>query len=188
MIELSAPICIIDTNVLHPLWVRDILFWFAYYDLLRLAWTDDILKEWVEVMRRKRLSEDLIINRIKKVNKAFPEAKIEDYQPYLDCLDLPDKDDRHVVAAAIKTNAKFVITYNLKDFPSNKLSQYKIMAIDPDTFISNCITRNESTSILAFRSLVETKSNPKLPISEVIDILHNNGLIKTAKHLRTIIK
>lgn len=185
MIELPAPVCIIDTNVLYPLWVRDVLFWFAYYDLLRLAWTDDILKEWGKVMRRKGLSEDLISNRIKKVNNAFPEAKIEDYQSYLDCLDLPDKDDRHVVAAAIKSNANFIITYNLKDFPSNELSKYKIEAIDPDSIISNCIIQNESTSLLAFHNLVEIKSNPKLPISEAIDILHNNDLVKAANHLRT---
>lgn len=34
----------------------------------------------------------------------------------IDGLDLPDKDDRHVLAAAIRTGAGVIVTRNLKNF------------------------------------------------------------------------
>ncbi|SUC25605.1 Uncharacterised protein [Providencia rustigianii] len=51
------------------------------------------------------------------MNIALPDAKVEQYEPLIDGLELPDLDDRHVVAAAIKSNAKIIVTLNLKDFP-----------------------------------------------------------------------
>jgi predicted nucleic acid-binding protein len=39
-------------------------------------------------------------------------------------LKLPDEKDRHVLAAAIKTNANLIVTNNLKDFPASYLDSF----------------------------------------------------------------
>ena len=44
--------------------------------------------------------------------------------------------DRHVLAAAIKSDANYIITFNLKDFPKKVLDKHKIEAINPDVFKS----------------------------------------------------
>ena len=51
------------------------------------------------------------------MNQAVEDCLIEDYEPLIDSLELPDLDDRHVLAAAIRGRADLIVTYNLKDFP-----------------------------------------------------------------------
>ena len=53
----------------------------------------------------------------------------------IEVLDLPDPDDRHVLAAAIKVNAQLIVTRNLKDFPPKTLAQWGIRPKSPDNFV-----------------------------------------------------
>jgi len=50
--------CVLDTNVIYPLWVRDLLLWFAYCDLYTPKWSHHIFDEWIDVMLRKGISKD----------------------------------------------------------------------------------------------------------------------------------
>jgi hypothetical protein len=43
---------VLDTNVIYPLISRDLLFWFAQYDLYTPKWSKHIFDEWEEVMIR----------------------------------------------------------------------------------------------------------------------------------------
>lgn len=52
-------------------------------------------------------------------------------------LVLPDPDDRHVVAAEIVAIADVIVTFNLRDFPREKLEKCGIDAQYPDGFIGN---------------------------------------------------
>lgn len=185
MTNLLVPSCVIDTNVLHQLWARDILLWFAYHDILKPIWTDDIIREWSNLMIKKGVPRSIITKRTEGINDAFPDAKVSGYDVLLEKLHLPDKNDRHILAAAIISKAEYIITYNLKDFPSEVLSGYNVNAITPDSLISKCIEQNLDLANTAIKDLIETKSNPKLTNSELIDILQNNGLVNTAKLLDT---
>ena len=49
---------------------------------------------------------------------AFPEALVEGFEDLIGAIELPDEDDRHVVAAAIVADAEHIVTENLKDFPA----------------------------------------------------------------------
>ncbi len=59
------------------------------------------------------------------------------YDALIDGLRLPDADDRHVLAAAIRCNASVIVTFNRKDFPDAVLSAYGIEAQHPDVFVDN---------------------------------------------------
>lgn len=63
------------------------------------------------------------------------DAKVEGYESLIEALQLPDPNDRHVLAAAIRCNADAIVTFNLKDFPRDALAPYGIDAIHPDDFI-----------------------------------------------------
>jgi hypothetical protein len=49
-----------------------------------------------------------------------------------DLLDLPDRHDRHILAAAIAGGAAVLITLNLRDFPVRALAPYGLRAVSPD--------------------------------------------------------
>ena len=117
MIHSVRFICVLDTNVIYPIEIRDLLFWFAHYDLYTPKWSEHIFDEWADVMKRKGVSEGEISKRITKANRAFPDAFVSNYSGLISGLELPDKNDRHVLAAAIKTNANVIVTNNIKDIP-----------------------------------------------------------------------
>jgi hypothetical protein len=100
---------------------------------------------------------------------------------------LPDNKDKHVLAAAIKTNANLIVTNNIKDFPADYLSSFGLNAINADDFLTDIIDLNHVTSIKAFRDLVLNKKNPPYDEYEVLDILRRNGLRDTADYIHALI-
>lgn len=138
-------------------------------------------------MERKGITREEALNRVQKMNQAFPDALVLNYELLIDSLTLPDIDDRHVLAAAIKTNADLIITNNLKDFPTEYLSSFGIKAKAPDDFLTDIIDLNHDISVQAFKKMVLGKKNPPHNEYEVLDILRNNGLIDTANYLHALI-
>jgi hypothetical protein len=43
------------------------------------------------------------------MDRAVTDALVVDYEPQIEGLSLPDADDRHVLAAAIKCNASVIL-------------------------------------------------------------------------------
>ena len=70
---------VLDTNVIYPVITRDLLFWFAHYDLYTPKWSVNIFEEWKEVMVRKGVEECEADKRINKANLAFPDALVKNY-------------------------------------------------------------------------------------------------------------
>lgn len=68
------------------------------------------------------------------------------FEPLIDILCLPDPNDRHVVAAAIKGRADVIVTFNLKHLPAETLNAYDIDVQHPvhSTFdrSASCCGRN----------------------------------------------
>lgn len=179
--------CVLDTNVIFPIEIRDLLFWFAYFELFTPKWSNHIFDEWEDVMKRKGVSEKEIKKRSEVANLAFPDALVDNYESLIDGLTLPDEKDRHVLAAAIKTNANIIVTNNLKDFPDEYLSTFGLKAKLPDDFIADIIDLNQETALLAFKKLVLNRRNPDLDEFQVLDNLRNNGLVDSANFLHALL-
>lgn len=187
MIHSVKFICLLDTNVIYPLWIRDLLLWFAFYDLYTPKWSNNIFDEWINVMERKGIPKVEANKRALKMNQAFPDALVENYEPLIETLELPDIDDRHVLAAAIKTNANLIITNNLKDFPQEYLASFGLKAKAPDDFFTDIIDLSHELSVEAFKKLVLNKKNPPYNEFDVLDIFRNNGLKNTADYLHALL-
>lgn len=187
MIHSVRFICVLDTNVIYPIEIRDLLLWFAHYDLFTPKWSQHIFDEWEEVMRRKEIEEAEIKKRIRRVNEAFPDALVQNYEPLIPLLQLPDEKDRHVLAAAIKTNANLIVTNNLKDFPEDYLATFSLSAKSADDFLTDTIDLNPKQSIEAFRRLVLNRRNPDLDEFEVLDAFRRNGIKNTADYLHALL-
>lgn len=179
--------CVLDTNVIFPIELRDLLFWFAHFELYTPKWSKHIFDEWIDVMKRKGVPEEEINKRTSKADLAFPDALVTNYEALIDSLDLPDKKDRHVLAAAIKTNANLIVTNNLKDFPQEKLEAYGLSAKSADDFLTDIIDLNHDTAVEAFRRMVLNRTNPDMDEYQVLDALRRNGLKDTADYLHTLL-
>lgn len=178
---------VLDTNIIYPIEIRDLLFWFAHFDLFTVKWSQHIFDEWESVMERKGITQSQIKKRTNVANLAFPDALVTNYESLIDGLSLPDKKDCHVLAAAIKTNANVIVTNNLKDFPNEYLETFGLSAKSADDFIADIIDLNHKKAVEAFRKLVLNRTNPDLDEYEVLDNLRKNGLSKSADYLHSLI-
>lgn len=178
---------VLDTNVIYPVVIRDLLFWFAHFDLYTPKWSANIFGEWKAVMLRHGVEEKEAQKRVQKANLAFPDAIVENYLVLVGQLELPDEDDRHVLAAAIKTNANVIVTNNLKDFPEEYLDIFGIKAKSADDFLTDIIDLNQEQAIKAFREMVLNRKNPAMDEYEVLESLRRNGLLDTANYLHALL-
>jgi predicted nucleic acid-binding protein len=179
--------CVLDTNIILPIEIRDLLFWFAYYDLYTPKWSKHIFEEWDVVMKRMGVSEKERVKRIGKANAAFPDAMVKNYEPLINSLVLKDEKDRHVLAAAIKTNANVIVTNNLKHFPDDYLSTFGLSAKTADDFLTDTIDLNPELAIKAFRKLAVNRTNPEQDEYQVLDFFRSNGLKDTADYLHSLL-
>lgn len=177
--------CVLDTNVIYPIEIRDLLFWFAHFDMFTPKWSEHIFDEWKDVMMRKGVSEEEANKRVERANIAFPDALVNNYSGLINSLELPDPKDRHVLAAAIKTNANIIVTNNIKDFPTDYLASFGLTAKTADDFLTDIIDLNPAQAIKAFKQLVLNRRNPDLDEFQVLDILRNRGLKDTADFLHS---
>ena len=179
--------CVLDTNVIYPIDIRDLLFWFAFYDLYTPKWSNHIFDEWATVMKRKGVSPKEIGKRTTNANLAFPDALVRNYEPLIEGLSLPDTKDCHVLAAAIKANANIIVTNNLKDFPTDYLATFGLSVKNADDFITDTIDLNQELAVEAFIKLVQNKRNPDLDQYEVLDRYRKIGLVDSANYLHSLI-
>jgi predicted nucleic acid-binding protein len=175
--------CVLDTNVIYPIDVRDLLLWFAFYELYTPKWSNQIFDEWIQLMKSKGVDQKEINQRVRSVNLAFPDAMVLNYESLIDGLTLPDEKDCHVLAAAIKTNANLIVTNNLKHFPTDYLAMFGLSARNADDFLTDTIDLNPEKAVEAFRKLVSIKKNPPLDEYEVLQRYRNIGLKETADFL-----
>jgi len=179
--------CVLDTNVIYPVNIRDLLLWFAHYDLFAVKWSSSICDEWTKVMREKGIPEAEIARRIQRMSVAFPDALVENYDGLIEGLQLPDKDDRHVLAVAIKANANLIVTNNLRDFPAEELAKYGLEAKSADDFLADIIDLNHARALEAFKELVANRRSPELDAYQVLDQFRNVGLKDTADYLHALL-
>jgi predicted nucleic acid-binding protein len=177
--------CVLDTNVIHPIIIRDLLFWFAYFDLFTPKWSKHIFDEWKRLLQNKGETDVEIIKRIGKAQRAFPDALVDNYEPLIPGLTLPDENDCHVLAAAIKTNANVIVTNNLKDFPKEYLNSFGLTPKSADDFITDTIDLNPTKAVEAFKMMVLNKTKPDLNEFELLEQLRENGLVNSANYLHS---
>jgi len=144
---------IFDACVLYPAPLRDFLMRLALTRTFRARWTEQIHDEWTRnvLAKNPRLTAERLRATAQKMNQAVDDSLVTDYEVIIPSLELPDENDRHVLAAAIKGQAEVIVTFNLKDFPSKILSNYDIWAQHPDEFISHLIDLAPQAIILAAR-------------------------------------
>ncbi len=180
---------IYDACVLYPAPLRDFLLWLAMTELLRARWTDQIHDEWTHAVlgKRKDLNAEQLRRTRQLMDQAVPDCLVTGYDDLIDGLELPDTDDRHVLAAAIRCQAGVIVTSNLDDFPADILGRYGIEAQHPDEFIGHLVDLDPAAVCNAARLQRQALKNPPKSPEEFLDTLLRQGLAGTVAQLETMI-
>ncbi len=111
--------------------------------LVSLRWTAAIHEEWIgNLVTDGRTARERLVRTRDIMKYVLPGADVHGYEHRVPWLTLPAPEDRHVLAAAIEGGATVLLTFNLKDFPSDLLAPFGISARDPDGFLSEFLTEH----------------------------------------------
>jgi hypothetical protein len=117
------------------------------------------------------------------MDSAVPGCLVTDYEPLIEGLHLPDVDDRHVLAAAIKCNASVIVTFNLKDFPKSALEAFDIEPLHPDDFVADLWDIDQAAVLEAAQRQRASLKNPPHSARQYLDKLLQQKLPETVKLL-----
>jgi len=120
------------------------------------------------------------------MNAAIRDVRVTEYEPLLDALELPDPDDRHVLAAAIRAGAQAIVTTNLRDFPAVQLSPHGIEAQHPDEFVLHLIDLAPGVVCTTVAEQAAALKNPPRTVGDILDSLRGNGLAQSVARLREL--
>jgi predicted nucleic acid-binding protein len=181
-----AFIVVYDANVLVGNTQRDLLIRIAQTGLVQAKWTDRILDEALAAVQKSRpnvLPEKLARLRTLMID-AVPDCLVSGHEPLIDGLQLRDSDDRHVLAAAIKSGAQVIVTAD-KDFTADALAPWSIEAKQPDDFVLDQIEINDRVVWGCVQQIANARTQHPVTVEDVIGELERSGLVQSAAALRT---
>jgi len=179
---------VLDACVLFSRLQRDVLLSLAHADLYTARWTQEIENEWTSSLVEKYPdSAEKIPALVEQMREAIPDCLIIDYELFIPSIQLPDENDRHVLAAAIRGNADAIVSLNTKDFPAEILSKFDIEIQTPDQFVLNQIMLHPPRALTAIKKMRERWGRPAMTASDMIDLFEKRQLLQTAAHLRDVL-
>lgn len=185
---MATYIAFLDANVLYPAELRSFLMFLALPGIYRVKWSAEIHEEWISNLLSKR--PDLTREKLERtralMERHVPDALVTGYQDLIAGLNLPDVDDRHVLAAAIRGKASIIITNNVKDFPASELQTYDIEAQTPDEFITHLIDLYPAEVLQAAEDHRKNLKNPPKTVVEYLASLSQQGLVEAVASLTSL--
>jgi predicted nucleic acid-binding protein len=134
-------------------------------------WSDAIMAEVSRNLQKKwNKTAEQVQRREAVLRTHFPEAWIEDYEPLIASIS-NDAKDRHILAAAVCSGTKLIVTYNAKHFPRSALEPWEIEVQGPSTFLINLYDLEPA---IVARKLVEQAHNVGITIEKLLRRLQKN--------------
>ena len=174
---------VVDANLLAGALTRNIILSLAEAGFFRPYWSFRILDEFERYCAKRTGSPENAKKQRLRIEAVFPEAIVGGIDAIEEGLNLPDLDDRHVLAAAIKAKAEVIVTENLKDFPVSEMELHDIQVLTLDQFVADILDLAGPEAIAALRLMRERFENPEITAQELILKVETLGLSETANFL-----
>jgi predicted nucleic acid-binding protein len=178
-----------DACVLYPAPLRDLLLRVAMTGVVRARWSEPILDECFRsiLAQRPELSAEALARTRELMNRAIPDCMVTGFENLVDGLNLPDPDDRHVLAAAIRAGAQAIVTFNGRDFPLATLSKYGVESLHPDDFVLDLLDLAPGSVCGALVRQASALRGPPLTVHQVLDALLGVGLVQSTAKMRALL-
>jgi len=177
---------VFDACVLYSAPLRGFLLNLATDKLLEPFWSEEIQNEWTRSLLKNRpdLERENLELTCRKMDLRFPNGLVRGYETLVHTLQLPDPNDRHVLAVAIHSQSSCIVTFNLSDFPTTVLESYKIEAMSPDDFVSRLIQQSPQLVLRATWKHRSDLTRPPKTARDYLATLAKQKLPKTVAFLR----
>lgn len=159
---------VMDACVLVSPLKRNLLLSLAEAEFFRVRWSARILDEAERAIAKLIADREAVEAQSKaalarrKMEHAFEDAAVIGYESLVASLrELPDPDDAHVIAAAVKTRASVIVTDNLKHFPAGLLVPLDLEAKTADAFLADTIDLDIGRAVAAIRRMRERFNRPE---------------------------
>jgi hypothetical protein len=185
-------IVVYDACVLFPPALRDFLIRLGRSEprMCQVKWTRRILDECFRGILRERphLPAEKLARTRELLEQAILDVEVTGYEDLIEGITgLPDPDDRHVVAAAIRCGAQVIVTHNLKDFPVSVLGRYGMEAQHPDEFVRDLIDLDAHTVVRELQRQAASLKNPPKTPTEILESLRQQGLSESCASLEALL-
>lgn len=151
------PRILIDTCVLYPTVMREMVLGVAQSGLFEPIWSDRILEEWARAaVKLGPEGAAQAQSEIALIRAAWPQALRPGAPHVAQRLWLPDENDIHVLAVAVDSGADMLMTLNAKDFPRGALAEEDIDRVDPDGYLMQLWMDNPAPVEQAARHVLTT--------------------------------
>ncbi len=177
-----------DANVLYPSGLRNFLMHLALTGIFRAHWSAEVHDEWIRNLLKNRpdITREKLERTRRLMDQAAPDALVTGYESLIESIELPDPDDRHILAAAIRCGASVIVTLNLADFPGHVLANFRIEAQHPDDFVLALLDAFPDFVLEAARTHRASLKNPPKTQEEYLAELNAQGLEKSVRVLRNL--
>lgn len=118
------------------------------------------------------------------MDKHVRDCVVTGFESLIAGLSLPDANDRHVLAAAIRCRASVIVTFNESDFPPDILAPFEIEAQHPDEFVTHLLDLSPGTVCAAVKRQRKNLKRQAKSVEEFLDVLSRQKLPETVSQLR----
>ncbi len=176
-------VAVFDACILYPFHLRNILVQAAVDRLVDARWTDAIHDEWIRnrTAGAPAIPAERLETTRRLMNEALPTAMVSGYEDYIPAVNLPDPNDRHVVAAGIAAGAAVILTWNLRHFPAKELKKFGLRRETPDAFLSGLYDEIPDLIIASLANARQNLTRSRVSALDFIDILRKQRLVELAK-------
>jgi predicted nucleic acid-binding protein len=172
----------LDACVLVPIALADTLLRLAEADLYRPLWSERVLDEMVEAIEvvHPGLADGAARARADAMQHAFDDARVTGWRILESGITLPDPDDRHVVAAALRGRADMIVTANLRDFPLDVLGAVGLEVQHPDDFLLNQLDLDPDLTMATLHRQAAATKRPAITTTVLLEHLTKCGVPRFA--------
>jgi len=150
---------VLDANVLAYAALGRLLIGLAREQrLFSPHWSEEILTEVFRTCTRlNKRGADGAHEHLDHIQEGFPDALQSDLEPLItQCTN--DPKDRHVVAAAIKAEARVIVTFNQKHFRPEHSGKWGIVAMNPNDFLLELYAKHPNAMWRQLKLAADEKS------------------------------
>ena len=176
----------LDTCTLFGQALTDLLLSLAAQGCFEPYWSREVLDAMERnVVQRGRANADAIHRRRLQMEKAFPAALVEGFEPLIGSM-MNDPGDRHVLAACVKSPAQTLVTFNVSDFAAASVVPFDIEVLDPDDFVLDLLDLHPIWSRQAIEAMLLRNQWPPQDFASLASALERIDMPKTAASLRSL--